>query len=91
MKRRLLDILACPMCKHHPIDLLAFEEAEEIETGILTCSSCGRWYPIIEGIPHMLPDELRDCDEDSGFLLKWKDRVPEAVLRGGKPHSLKGE
>lgn len=89
MKRRLLDILACPMCKHYPIDLLVFEEGQEIEAGILTCSSCGRWYPIIDGIPHMLPDELRECEEDAGFLSKWKDRVPEVVLREGKPYSLK--
>uniref|UniRef100_A0A7C3IY49 Trm112 family protein n=1 Tax=Candidatus Methanomethylicus mesodigestus TaxID=1867258 RepID=A0A7C3IY49_9CREN len=89
MKRRLLDILACPMCKHHPIDLLVFEEGQEIEAGMLTCGSCGRWYPIIDGIPHMLPDELRGCEEDVGFLSKWKDRVPEAVLREGKPYSLK--
>jgi uncharacterized protein YbaR (Trm112 family) len=88
MKRRLLDILACPICKHYPLDLLVFEEKEEIDEGMLTCSNCGRWYPIIEAIPHMLPDDLREFNDDTGFLAKWKERVPEAVLKEGKPFNL---
>ncbi|MBM5804704.1 MAG: Trm112 family protein [Candidatus Verstraetearchaeota archaeon] len=85
MKRRLLDILACPICKHHPLELRVFEEKEEIDEGILLCTGCGRWYPIIESIPHMLPDDLRDRKEDANFLLKWKRLIPDAVLKEGKP------
>ena len=89
MKRRLLDILACPICKNFPLELSVFEEKEEIDEGILVCSNCCRWYPIIESIPHMLPDELRDEKEDLSFLKKWKERVPESVLKNGKPFTLK--
>ena len=88
MKKRLMDILACPICKHHPLELMAFEEKEEIEEGILICSSCGRWYPIIETIPHMLPDDLRQPREDTEFLEKWKGKVPESILKEGKPVNL---
>ncbi len=88
MKRRLMDILACPICKNHPLELLAFEEKEEIEEGMLLCGSCGRWYPIIETIPHMLPDDLRDVAEDKGFLIKWGKKVPERVSKNGKPFNL---
>ncbi len=88
MKRRLMDILACPICKSHPLELLVFVEKEEIEEGVLLCSDCGRWYPIIEMIPHMLPDDLRDAAEDKGFLAKWKAKMPEGVLKGGKPFCL---
>jgi len=88
MKRRLLDILACPICKHHPLELDVFQEVEEIDEGMLICSDCGRWYPIIESIPHMLPDDLRDEGEDRAFLLKWKKDVPEQVLKRGKPFNL---
>src|SRR5213596_3186818 len=30
LKRRLLDILACPIDKHYPLELHVFEEKEEI-------------------------------------------------------------
>jgi uncharacterized protein YbaR (Trm112 family) len=88
MKKRLMEILACPICKHHPLELKVFAEGEEIDEGILTCPECGRWYPIIETIPHMLPDELREEKEDKDFLVKWKPRVQESVLRSGKPFNL---
>ncbi|NPA85697.1 MAG: Trm112 family protein [Crenarchaeota archaeon] len=61
---------------------------EEIVTGVLVCPKCGRWFPIIDGIPHMLPDELRNKEEDLNFLRKYKDKLPEEVL-SGKPWGLK--
>jgi uncharacterized protein YbaR (Trm112 family) len=90
MKRRLLEILACPICKHHPLELKVFVEKQEIEEGILMCEDCGRWYPIIETIPHMLPDDLREESEDMEFLKKWKGELPGVVLTKGKPFNLKG-
>jgi len=44
-----------------------FEEKDEIEEGILICSNCNRWYPIIETIPHMLPDDLREEKDDLSY------------------------
>lgn len=88
MKKRLMEILACPICKHHPLELKVFAEGTEIEEGIITCGECGRWYPIIETIPHMLPDDLREEREDRDFLVKWKKDAPDSVLRSGKPHNL---
>ncbi|MCX8169516.1 MAG: Trm112 family protein [Candidatus Methanomethyliaceae archaeon] len=89
MKRKLLDILACPMCKYYPLELIVFEEREEIEEGLLICNNCSRWYPIIEAIPHMLPDDLRDR-EDLEFLKKWQERIPEKILKNGKPFNIEG-
>ncbi len=89
MKRRLMDILACPMCKHHPLELHVFREAEEIEEGVIVCPNCLRWYPIIESIPHMLPDHLRSKDEDLSFMENWKDRFPQEILEKGKPFNLR--
>ena len=34
--------------------------AAEILSGALTCSPCGARYPIAEGIPNLLPPELRN-------------------------------
>ena len=89
MNRRLMDILACPICKSHPLDLHVFEEGEEVVEGLLICKSCSRWYPIIDEIPHMLPDELRDGEDDIQFMRKWREKFPEAVLRKGKPFNEK--
>ena len=61
MKNKLLDILACPMCKNHPLELLAIKSKnDEVEEGAIYCTSCERYFLIIEEIPIMLPDELRD-------------------------------
>jgi uncharacterized protein YbaR (Trm112 family) len=89
MQRRLLDILACPMDRHHPLELMEFaSEGDTIVEGVLLCSECGRYYPITEEIPVMLPDNLRNMKEDLGFLQKWSGKLPESVVHGGKPWSL---
>jgi uncharacterized protein YbaR (Trm112 family) len=124
MKYRLMDLLACPICRNFPLELYAFRtrrieveldqvrceiycsyaskmlnelEGEpacsecwrlEIVDGILFCSSCGRWYPIEAEIPRMLPDNLRDRNEDLKFLAAWRSHIPERILREGKPFSL---
>jgi len=78
-----MEILACPIDKHHPLELHVFEEKEEIEEGLIVCPKCLRWYPIRDEIPEMLPAE------DLPFLKKWKAQVPEKIVSEGKPFSLK--
>lgn len=57
MKRQLMEILACPLCKGD-LELEITEEKErEIWSGSLTCRACQQTCPIIEGIPHLLPPE----------------------------------
>jgi uncharacterized protein YbaR (Trm112 family) len=80
-----MDILACPIDKYYPLDLLAFEETEEIIEGLIICPKCSRWYPIRDEIPEMLPDELREEKDELAFLQKWKDRIPERIFTEGKP------
>ena len=58
MKERLLEWLRCPVCRTRVV-LEAFARAGgEVEEGRLTCETCGRDYPVIGGIPRMLPDAL---------------------------------
>ncbi|MCJ7523032.1 MAG: methytransferase partner Trm112 [Dehalococcoidia bacterium] len=60
MKRELMDILACPMCKG-PLQLEVTEEDEnEVITGSLKCTQCPETYPINDAIPNLLPPDLRD-------------------------------
>jgi len=59
MKRELMDILACPVCKGK-LELSVEEENEkEIVTGSLYCPKCNVNYPILETIPNLLPPDLR--------------------------------
>jgi uncharacterized protein YbaR (Trm112 family) len=90
MRRKLLDILACPIDKHYPLHLLEFssKEPDVVVDGVLLCEACGRFYPIMDEIPVMLPDELRSRKEDTEFLSKWKDRLPKETLTAGKPVNL---
>lgn len=83
-----MEILACPICKSHPLQLYVFEERKEVIEGLILCNACKRWYPIIDEIPHMLPDELRNKEEDLAFLKKWKEKLPEEVIKEGKPYTL---
>lgn len=88
MKKRLMDILACPIDKFYPLELHVFEEKEEILSGMITCPKCNRWYPIIDEIPHMLPDDLREEKEDLAFLRKWEEKIPKKTLTEGRPFKL---
>ena len=55
MKEKLLEVLACPVCKGD-LELEVIEEkGGEIWAGRLTCSACRQSYPIDEGIPNLLP------------------------------------
>ncbi len=59
MKKELLDILCCPMCKGSLTLEVKRQSKDEITAGTLTCQKCASKFPIEEGIPNMLPPELR--------------------------------
>jgi uncharacterized protein YbaR (Trm112 family) len=91
----MLDILACPIDKYYPLELIEIDIAEDkiinenvIKEGVLFCSQCSRFYPIIEEIPVMLPDELRDKEKDIQFLQKWQEKIPSKIIKNGKPWHL---
>lgn len=124
-----MNLLACPICKTFPLQLIVFNKSEtqvsqipksqceefcgykgkrlsetnleelkndcqvcpklEIAEGILICQKCNRWYPIIEEIPHMLPDELRNEIEEKSFLKNYKEKIPNFIIEQGKPFNLR--
>lgn len=51
----------------------------DIVEGVLVCSNCGRWYPIVNSIPVMLNDKYRNPREDEEFLRKHIDKLPYKV------------
>jgi len=55
-----MDILCCPLDKHE-LELAVDErEGEEIIAGQLVCTECGGAYPIEDGIPNLLPPDMRE-------------------------------
>jgi len=60
MKQDLMDILVCPLDKHELELTVETEEEDEILEGQLTCTDCGEIYPIEDGIPNLLPPDMRE-------------------------------
>jgi len=60
MKKDLMDILACPVCKGELELSVEKENKQEIVTGSLYCSRCDVRYPIVDTIPNLLPPDQRD-------------------------------
>ena len=59
MKRDMVAILACPMCKG-TLDLHVEREQDgDVEKGTLTCPQCNETFPIEDFIPNLLPPTLR--------------------------------
>ena len=89
MNRKLMEILACPIDKNFPLELMELTTNMEIVSeGVIYCSKCSRYYPIIEEIPIMLPDELRDKNQDMEFLNKNKGTLPDKIVKNGFPWHL---
>lgn len=87
MNKSLLEILACPMDKHHPLELYGAGGQEPVESGALYCTECSRFYLIIDGIPVMLPDDLRDRSAELDAIRNI-DGLPDKILRRGRPWNL---
>jgi uncharacterized protein YbaR (Trm112 family) len=61
--KNLFDLLACPVCKG---DL----SREDLS---LACTHCGRKYPILDGVPILLPDpDLANVRHEGDLLLREK-------------------
>ena len=59
MKKDLMEILCCPVCKGDLELKIIKEEGPEIIEGSLYCKKCKETYPIEDGIPVLLPPNLR--------------------------------
>lgn len=71
MYERLLKYLVCPSCGSE-LQLTAVGEAGpdegEISSGLLRCDSGEHTYPVVGGIPRLLPDALETFAEDVAQL-----------------------
>lgn len=89
MNKSMMEILACPMDKAHPLEIFEVSAGgDSVSEGALFCPRCTRFYMITEGIPVMLPDELRDKKRETEFLKKNKSSLPEKITLGAAPWHL---
>jgi SAM-dependent methyltransferase/uncharacterized protein YbaR (Trm112 family) len=51
-----------------------------IQSGVLICGGCARWFPIVDGLPELLPDHLRNPARDAALL---------DTVTGGLPSDLR--
>lgn len=89
MNKKMMDMLVCPIDKQFPLELYETQSKQEVVLeGALFCSKCSRFYPIIEEIPIMLPDELRDKKQDITFLEKNNKTLPQKIIKDANPWHL---
>ena len=60
MNESLMDILCCPLDKQDLELEVVRRDDDEILDGRLVCTECGEEYPIEEGIPNLLPPDMRE-------------------------------
>ncbi|HKC66119.1 MAG TPA: methyltransferase domain-containing protein, partial [Pyrinomonadaceae bacterium] len=82
MKKSLLQLVVCPICQG-TLACESFSETEshEIESGLISCS-CGASYPVILGIPRLLPPALQNMlwEMHPEFFRAYRARLPEQLL-----------
>jgi uncharacterized protein YbaR (Trm112 family) len=57
MKKELMSIIACPVCRGKLVLNVIEESGEEVVRGTLYCAVCDYTYPIEDTIPNLLPPE----------------------------------
>lgn len=65
MRKDMMEILVCPVCKGTLTLTIDKEEKDEIVSGSLHCAACNETYPIKDSIPNLLPPDLRRAMESS--------------------------
>lgn len=85
-KSLMMDIIACPVDKHFPLELFELRfNADDVIDGVLFCNKCKRFYLVVDEIPIMLPDDLREKEKEIEVLTKWKSKLPSKITEQGKP------
>jgi len=74
MRKTMLDLLACPIDKHYPLELYEITTREDDDSGQ------DKTTVIIDGVLF--------CSNDIGFLQKWRDKLPAMIINQANPWHL---
>lgn len=82
MKKSFLQLMVCPLCRG-TLACESFQATEggEIESGVIACE-CGASYPLIGGIPRLLPPALQSMlwEMHPEFFRAYGERLPQELL-----------
>jgi uncharacterized protein len=72
MKLDFFKKLCCPFDKNDLLLTVYVQDKEgNVREGIMSCTACQRYYPIVYGVPIMTPDEYREKALEAPMLKKW--------------------
>lgn len=72
----------CPVCRARgsssrlAINIVEAGTDDDITAGILGCPDCGAEYPVIDGLPVILPDVRRYVQDNLFYLMARRDLTP---------------
>src|SRR5437016_5507945 len=55
MRARLLELVVCPSCRGELELTASVADGDEIMSGEIRCVACSKTYPILGGVPRLLP------------------------------------
>src|SRR5438046_7531229 len=67
MRERLLTWLRCPVCGSSLDVVEAVREAGHVMEGTLACKGCELTYPVVRGVPRMLPPTTESSNPNHSF------------------------
>jgi SAM-dependent methyltransferase/uncharacterized protein YbaR (Trm112 family) len=72
----------CPLCSAKgtssrlALSIVEKESGDDVEAGILGCPACGAEYPVIDGLPVIVPDVRRYVRDNLFYLMARDDLTP---------------
>ncbi len=76
MRIETIHKLCCPFDKKDlALKIITRDLQDRVIEGVLTCSHCNRYYPIVCGVPIMSPDEYREKQLEAPLVKKWKPEL----------------
>jgi SAM-dependent methyltransferase len=74
----------CPNCRARGkgvglrLAVVEEQQGDDVVSGIVSCDACGAEYPVIDGLPILVPD-VRRYVQDNLYYLLARDDLPPAV------------
>lgn len=89
MTRSIFNKLCCPVDRNDlEIQVVTEDEEGEILEALMSCPECGRYFPVIYGIPILIPDEYRDEEMEQPLLEQWGYQLEESPRRDELPERV---